>query len=155
MNTGWVLDLELFMKVCTRWALDLDILCRWILGEYWTLKFSLMCILNEHSTWSFWRKMTEQKAPSCVTKWAWIKLRRNECLTCVGGKLIKMNQIIGPTYWFNYWKFIRPRILFNLHYPGNSRHSLIRLYQHYAANRCHAISNHHANQGKKICEPYS
>ena len=30
--------------------------------------------------------MTEQKAPSRVTKWAWIKLRRNECLTCVGGK---------------------------------------------------------------------
>ena len=24
------------LEVCTRWALDLDNLCRWILGEYWT-----------------------------------------------------------------------------------------------------------------------
>ena len=154
MNTRWVLDLELFMKVCTRWALDLDILCRWILGEYWTWKFSWMCVLNEHSTWRFWRKMTEQKGPSCVTKWAWIKLRRNElCLCLCSWKINQNEQIIGPTYWCNYWKFIRLKLLFNLHYPGNFIDQPI--YQHHTANRCQAISNHHANQGKKICEPCS
>ena len=42
------------LEMCTRWALNLDNLCRWILGQYWT--------------YSFWRKMTEQKGPSCVTK---------------------------------------------------------------------------------------
>ena len=67
-----------------------------------------------------------------------------------------MTEIIGPTYWCNYWKFIQFSLLFNLHYPGNSRHSFISLYQHYATNRCQAISNHHANQGKntvsQICE---
>ena len=92
------------MNVCTKWAFHLELLTK--------------------NDWTKRSKLCDQMGLDKITS-KWIL---NLCL-CRWNISIKTNQIIGPTYWSNYWKFIWPRLLFDLHYPGNSRHSLISLYQ--------------------------
>ena len=111
------------MNVCTKWAFHLELLTK----NDWT-KRSMLCDQMGLDKITLKRMLN-----FCLCRW---KINQNES---------------------NYWSHLLVQLLeihtthafvYDFHFPGNSWHSLISLYQHYASNRCQAISNHHANQGK-------
>ena len=146
MNTEWVLDLELFMKVCTRWALGLDILYMWILGEYWTYKI----FINVYTKWAFHLEL--------LTKNDWTKSS-------------KLCDQMGLDKITSKWMFNLCRWKINQNESNHWSHLLVQLSEIHTtqdfvlswelpafidqaisalcSKQCHAISNHHANQGKK------
>ena len=109
--TRWALELDI---LCRRilgeyltsnlyrgvycWVLDLDILCRWILGEFWTFRLKLFMkiyISEEHWIHTFWRN---------VTKWVTERLKFNDHMD-LDKVIAKMNEC-WPFVYID-WKWMK------------------------------------------------